>query len=213
MDSILNFMINLSFEQRDLAMAKLIDKSNVSVLLLDFVHYAKLSYEEPMFNKILSLLDKSENLPEAKNAQFMRDLIAKLPEIIQNNAHNNIVKFIVKQSKQLPRCILLECIKMTDSATKALSYYLTNNVNNNCEIVQLNNSIILLTTLVETSDTYLEKLNPIIPVLALIIKEKTGVLRKSAAILLAKLCKEPQNLSKARELHAIDVLMSLINKL
>ena len=42
-----------------------------------------------------------------------------------------------------------------------------------------------------------------------ITKEKTDIIRKNAAILLAKLAKHPKLTEYVRELHGIEVLMSL----
>ena len=42
-----------------------------------------------------------------------------------------------------------------------------------------------------------------------VIKNKTGMIRKSAAITLAKMCKDQQNLEVARSLHGTELLMQL----
>lgn len=45
--------------------------------------------------------------------------------------------------------------------------------------------------------------------LVLLVKDKIGPVRKSAAILLAKLCQDPDILKEARKMHATDVLVNL----
>jgi hypothetical protein len=41
------------------------------------------------------------------------------------------------------------------------------------------------------------------------VRDKTGNFRKNAAILLAKLTKEPENLQTLRDLHGMDILKSV----
>jgi len=49
----------------------------------------------------------------------------------------------------------------------------------------------------------------IIPALIKVVKEKTEVVRKNGAILLAKLAADEENNKAIRENHGFDVLMSL----
>ena len=48
-----------------------------------------------------------------------------------------------------------------------------------------------------------------IPSLTTVAKDKVGLARKNAALLLAKLAREEGNKEKMRECHSIEVLMSI----
>lgn len=56
---------------------------------------------------------------------------------------------------------------------------------------------------------WIEMLREIVPLLIEIAKEKVDILRKNAAILLAKLAKNEKLQPYIRELHGIEVLMAI----
>jgi len=58
-------------------------------------------------------------------------------------------------------------------------------------------------------NSYLKTLKCIIKPLTDIVKDKTGTLRSSSAILLSKLCQEPSNIEYARSIHSTEILLSL----
>ena len=77
------------------------------------------------------------------------------------------------------------------------------------EVVTCNNTIVFLTTVVQKVPPLKAPMGTLLEPLIFIVKERTGQPRKSAAILLANLCQEKDNLEEARRLHGTEVLMNL----
>jgi hypothetical protein len=48
-----------------------------------------------------------------------------------------------------------------------------------------------------------------VPILVKVIGDTMGIIRKNAAISLAKLCNDPANLELARSLHGVELLVNL----
>lgn len=84
-----------------------------------------------------------------------------------------------------------------------------NFLDNSKDIVTINNTLVFLSTLSEQIIESIKKLRVLIEVLVKIIKERTGPVRKSAAILLAKICQDKENLVEARKFHATEILINL----
>ena len=75
-----------------------------------------------------------------------------------------------------------------DKFCKILSKYFNEVKDDKNELIQLNNTIVFMSGLVSIDTEFLIKLKSSIVPLTYIVKEKIGPLRKSAAILLSKLC-------------------------
>lgn len=66
-----------------------------------------------------------------------------------------------------------------------------------------------LSAFVDHFPEWIEMLREVVPLLIEIAKEKVDILRKNAAILLAKLAKNEKLQPYIRELHGIEVLMAI----
>ena len=71
------------------------------------------------------------------------------------------------------------------------------------------NGTILVGSLGDLDPELLPKFNDCIPLLLEICKDKTGLWRKNAGILVAKLAKHPANLDIFRKFHGIEILSSV----
>ena len=212
--NVLSFYLNLSFDQNACEVSEIVDQSGLSLYFVGYAERVIDSADPSLLNRLLLLLEKSENLPEAKCASLLKTLVqTKLEALVVDKQHNNLAKFFIKQSKRLPRAVVVECVGDVGRVLSVFAGFLAGSANSKEDVVAVNNSIVLLTTLVEIEDKWTGQMHAFIAPLTQVIKEKTGALRKSAAILLAKLCKDPANLEKARELHATKVLMSLAGNL
>ena len=76
-------------------------------------------------------------------------------------------------------------------------------------IACLNNTIVFLSNLVENVSELNKHCIVFVQPLIYILKEKTGVLRKQAAIMLAKMSKNEQNLLNIRKHHGTEILLNL----
>ncbi len=77
------------------------------------------------------------------------------------------------------------------------------------DIITLNNTLVFLSNLVDKIPNFKKTCKNLLEPLTLLVKEKTGSVRKSAAILLAKLCSEASNLNIARKFRATEILVNL----
>jgi hypothetical protein len=71
------------------------------------------------------------------------------------------------------------------------------------------NTCTLCNNFLELEPRFLDEFKPMIGKLIVVLKDKSGIIRKSAAILLAKMCKDERNLEVARSLHGTELLMQL----
>jgi len=71
------------------------------------------------------------------------------------------------------------------------------------------NSSILAGNLIEVFPELISKFKDVIPTLLDICQNKTGLWRKNAGILVAKLGKNAQNMEVIRQLHGIEILSSI----
>ena len=74
---------------------------------------------------------------------------------------------------------------------------------------EFSNSCGSMVAFVDAFPEYVQEFQPIIVQLISIVKDKTDLVRKNAAVLLAKLAKDDQNNDFIRANHGFDVLMSL----
>jgi hypothetical protein len=71
------------------------------------------------------------------------------------------------------------------------------------------NTCCLLNEIVTICSHLLPTFKDLVPILVKVIGDTMGIIRKNAAISLAKLCNDPANLELARSLHGVELLVNL----
>lgn len=209
-ESILNFLINLSFETDPNDFKKIFsDGKVVEFAIRSHDEFRKNSQKEAAL-KAVSFLSKVDLEDSTIVSKIIKTLIDDENGKSKNDfIPNTSIKFIVNTMRVISAEDLAALFGL-DSNIIAKIAHLINNQSED-QLVLYNNTLLLATHLVEANLLYAKVFSNTIEKLIFVIKERTGVLRKTAASLLAKMCQDKDVLAQARELHSTEVLLNLSN--
>jgi hypothetical protein len=159
------------------------------------------------FSRVLTVVSKVMHPTFPKIPELLTFLATRYPQSPHFSPKNDWVKALISLAAVAP----LDSLKSLATSTSSFVLTITNTINTTefVELALLNNSILLVSNLVTKDIAFAQPFRSILERLVFILKEKTGPLRKTAAITLAKMSQDKAVLERCRELHATELLINL----
>ena len=204
----IDLFFNLSFSTDVFKFKQLFNKDYTKTYTKFFIkNYLKISNN--LLQKMIFFFYKTDL--EKINSNLISAIIIKnfLENMLKNSQHKNLIKFLTISIKKIDKAKLLDYFKNLKEFNNNLLFYINGNYNEQKNIQLLNNTIVFISTLSDSIPELMENWGFLLEPLIFIVKERVGVLRKTAAILLAKLCRVKKLERKARELNATKLLVNL----
>lgn len=206
----IDLFFNLSFstDLNKFKFLELFDKNFTKTYTKFFIkNYKKM--KNTLLEKMIFFFYKT-NL-ELIDSNLISSILIKnfLENKLKNSEHKNIIKYLTISIKKIDKKKLLDYFTNLKNFNTNLSLFINENYKKKEEIQLLNNTLVFLSSISDLIPEIMENWSFLLEPLTVIVKDRIGVLRKSAAILLAKLCRVPKLEKKARELNATKILVNL----
>lgn len=212
--SFLALLVNIS-TQCPKEFPAILNPALVSTLCLSLI-LAKFSTE--INSKLLVILARA-SIDPALLPPIAKALQPEIENLQGSRIAVEIIKFLNFQAPNFPLPLLKSTLSSSESSRRSITGYILSSLQTvltsteNGPISRANNLCVFGSLCVERMPEFEVSFGELIPPLTKIIKDKLGTLRTSAAILLAKLCKNEKNLAIARENHSTEILVSLASVL
>jgi hypothetical protein len=120
---------------------------------------------------------------------------------------DNVIKTWILAAKNPAMADMVDVKRICDKIIPLVDAYLSENTKE--ELVA--NAFLLISTLVDHSPDIAPKFQCLITSMLRVAADRSGVVRKNAAITIARLAKSEENLEFIRETHGIEILASIVN--
>lgn len=203
----LNLVSNLLHDNQKTTCFQIFSQKNYCQFLEKILFEKSTILNEDVLKRIFNILSKIMSSEFNNSDKLLDFLLLKVIEKQFFCQSNEWIKILISTVKISDKSLLLGKISRNQKAIKII----INEINKADfqNVVLLNNSILLFSTILEQDASLAKNFIDVLEKLIFIVKEKTGVIRKTAAVLIAKMCQDKEILENARSLHATELLLNL----